>query len=68
MVAMARAEALNSTGSVTSWKSVVKENSTMPMKKRDWLYNTSPTSNRMKDRLEPIRVAGIMAVRSRTGP
>ena len=68
MVAMARAEALNSTGSVTSWNRVVKENSTMPMKNRDWLYRNSPQSSRMKDRLEPIRVAGMMAVRSRTGP
>ena len=34
MVSMARREALNSTGSVTSWKNVVRENSRMPMPKQ----------------------------------
>ena len=59
---------MNSTGRVMSWKIVVRENSRIPTKNRDWLYRTMPTSSRVKENLEPIWVAGIMAVRSRTGP
>ena len=67
MVRMALADALNSTGSVTSWNSVVKENNTIPMKNSDWLYRNSPMNSRMNDRLEPIWVRGMMAERTRMG-
>ena len=68
MVSNARREALNSTGSVTSWKKVVTENKMMPAKNRDWLYISSPINSRMNENREPSCVAGMMAVRRRTGP
>ena len=42
MVSSARRDALNSTGSVTSWKSVVKENSSTPRPNQAWLYRKIP--------------------------
>ena len=61
----ARWEALNSTGSVTSWKKVQSEKKIIPSIKRENISNISPSTKSGHERLAPSLVRGIMAVLER---
>ena len=67
IAASARREALNSTGSVASWNTVTRPKSKMPAQTSAVQLKISPAMSSGHERLEPMRVAGMMAARMRMG-
>ena len=67
MVAMARAEALNSTGSVTSWNSVDRPNAAMPIVTSVLVLRSRPRISSGIAAIEPNCVSGMIAARSLIG-
>ena len=67
MVCKARREALNSTGKVSSWNSATKAYNTIPTIISGRQVNTMPSSTSGIPKEEPMRVAGMAALRIFSG-